>query len=109
MGVQQLEGRRTGRPKGSRTQAGKRAVLWTVRHLAEPDARPPSPLAERLLAQAQDRPDLLARLLIELERPVIQGDNCQPPASPARKMRMLSFDAAELIGWLTGQRRAGRR
>jgi hypothetical protein len=68
VGVEHLQDKRTGRPKGSRsTPAYVRALRWASRHLDKPDAVPPNELAGRLLALGREAPDRLLALLIQLD------------------------------------------
>jgi hypothetical protein len=68
MAVEDLEKRRTGRPRGSKSAPpGLRAARWAVRHLADLDAVPPTELAARLLALGREHADRLAICLDELE------------------------------------------
>jgi hypothetical protein len=56
MGLQHLEGKRTGRPRGSKTSPlVDRDVRWAYRNLGTPDAVPPSPLAGGLSTQQTSR------------------------------------------------------
>jgi hypothetical protein len=86
MGVDHLQGKRTGRPRGSSsTPAWVRDLHWAERHLGDPDAVPPSPLAGRLLALARDQPD---RFLACLALRDAQGQPSAPPrASAVRRAR----------------------
>src|SRR5260370_26750868 len=74
MGLELLVGRRTGRPPGSSSVSPwKRDVLWAYRHLGDPDAMPPSPMAERLLALGREEPDRLIACLV-----MVTGEDQQP-------------------------------
>jgi hypothetical protein len=54
----QLAGKRTGRPKGSKTHAKVRAdVEWAYRHRHDPRAVPPTPAAGFLWRLARSFPD----------------------------------------------------
>jgi hypothetical protein len=81
MGVDHLQGKRTGRPRGSKTTpAWVRDLRWAERHLGRPDAAPPSPLAARLLALGREQPDkFLACLALRDAR----GRRAAPPRGPA--------------------------
>lgn len=69
MSVAHLNGKRTGRTKGSKSRPyWRRAVEWVQRHLGDLDAVPPSPLAKLLLQQAQTRPDLFTLMLATIEQ-----------------------------------------
>jgi hypothetical protein len=67
--VAHLEGKRTGRPKGSKTTPPwVRDALWAYRNLDKPDLKPPSLLAGLLLAMGREHPDRLVLLLDALDR-----------------------------------------
>ena len=69
MGVEHLVGKRTGRPKGSKTTAPwRRDLLWAYRNLGQPDAVAPSVLAAGLAALGREHPERLAALLLRMER-----------------------------------------
>jgi hypothetical protein len=58
MGLQHLAGKRTGRPKGSRSKPRwLRDLAWAEKNLGNPDAQPPSELARRLRDLGRARPD----------------------------------------------------
>jgi hypothetical protein len=58
MGVEHLQGKRTGRPRGSKsTPHWVRALRWAERNLDNPAATPPSPLAAKLLGLGREQPD----------------------------------------------------
>ena len=87
MGVAHLADKRSGRPKGSKnTPAWARDVRWVYKHVGDADAQPPTIYARLLLAQARERPDLLAPLLALLEplaaKPAPEPET-SPPAAPA--------------------------
>jgi hypothetical protein len=68
MSVEHLEGKRTGRPRGSKSSPlWLRAARWALRNLDSPDAVPPSALARRLVALGRKRPDRLVLCLDTLE------------------------------------------
>ncbi len=81
-GVAHLLGKRTGRPRGSRTAPkGLLAARWAMKRLDSEGAVPPSPLAGALLRLGREHPDRLAALVDELEamaRP--EKSVNQPPA-----------------------------
>ena len=67
MGLQHLEGKRTGRPRGSKTSPPlDRDVRWAYRNLGTSDAVPPSPLAGALLTLGREYPDRFAACLAAL-------------------------------------------
>jgi hypothetical protein len=68
MAIEQLNGRRTGRPRGSRSPARwRRDLLWAYRNLRSEDAVPPTELAKRLLAMGREHPDRLFNCLVNME------------------------------------------
>jgi hypothetical protein len=91
MGVEHLQGRRTGRPRGSKTTPPwVRDARWVYRNLDSPDAVPPSPLAGLLLTLGREHPDRLAVCLARMssnhgaERPNAEPDKPHGKAiSPA--------------------------
>ena len=79
-----LQGRRSGRRKGSRsTPAWERALRWAGRHMGKPDAVPPSDLAGRLAALGRDHPDRLVSLLLQLDAERRRGAADAPAPEPA--------------------------
>ena len=67
MGLEHLEGKRTGRPRGSKsTPPWVKAVRWASKNLDNPHAVPPSALAGRLLALGREHPDRLVACLANL-------------------------------------------
>jgi hypothetical protein len=68
MGIEHLQGRRSGRPRGVKSAPPwVRAARWALENLDTPDAVPPSALAARLLALGREHPDRLAVCLASLE------------------------------------------
>ncbi len=68
MGVDHLQGKRTGRPRGAKTPPPwVRAARWAYEHLDVADAVPPSALAARLVALGRKHPDRLAVCLARLD------------------------------------------
>lgn len=66
MGVQHLDGRRTGRPRGTRsTPQWQRDMLWVARHLGT-DTVPPSPGARLWSSFATAHPDRFIACIIQL-------------------------------------------
>ncbi len=64
MGLQHLEGKRSGRPRGARTTPQwVRAVRWASKYLGDLDAVPPSDLAGRLVTMGREHPDKLIHCL----------------------------------------------
>ena len=66
MALQDLEGKRTGRPRGAKTTSPVRKdILWAYRNLDKPDAKPPSPGARMWADLARNEP---SRFLAHLAR-----------------------------------------
>jgi hypothetical protein len=129
MSVEHLHGKRTGRPRGSKsTSPWRRDALWAYRHLGRPDAQPPSELAKLLLALGREQPDRLFACLALLDDPghpaeqpnreaggsaeadpTTGGRSPDPQSSgndlggkPPQKVRKLFVDARHLLARLTG-------
>lgn len=67
MGVVHLQGKRTGRPHGSKNAPDwVRALRWVKRNLERPDARPPNGLAGYYLALAREQPRTFTECLAAL-------------------------------------------
>jgi hypothetical protein len=57
MALKDLEGKRTGRPRGAKsTSRVRRDILWAYNHLDKPDAKPPSPGAKMWAKLARKEP-----------------------------------------------------
>src|SRR5262245_30702713 len=68
MALKDLEGRRTGRPRGAKTTPRwVRDARWVNDNLDNVNAKAPTPLAARLLALGRKRPDKFASCLATLE------------------------------------------
>jgi hypothetical protein len=68
MALKDLDGKRTGRPKGSRTTSRvRRDILWAYRHLGKPDAKPPSAGARLWAALAREHPARFLACVARLE------------------------------------------
>jgi hypothetical protein len=107
MSVAHLEGRRTGRPRGSRsTPPWKRDALWAYRHHDDRDAVPPSEFARRLREQAWERPDLLLAALALLDgqpsREEVGGAEIRTADEPTDGVMRLSVSMAGLVAWAQG-------
>jgi hypothetical protein len=64
MANSQGSGRRRGRPPGSKSAwPWVRAANWALKHFADLDAKPPSPLAARLAVLGREAPDRLVLLV----------------------------------------------
>lgn len=118
MGVEHLEGKRTGRPKGKKSiPPWLRAARWAWANLGKPDAVAPNEQAARLWALGREHPDRLTLMLAELEV-LAQEDRRQqgavatpqtgptpeaaaPPARRAPSVRMPNTAMVSLkpVGW----------
>src|SRR5260221_14723874 len=68
MGLKDVEGKRTGRPRGSKSRPPWiRAARWAIKNLDNPDAVPPTPLARRLVALGREQPESLVICLATLD------------------------------------------
>jgi hypothetical protein len=68
MALKDLDGRRTGRPKGSKTTSRvRRDILWAYRNLDKPDAKPPSAGAQLWAALAREQPARFLACVAKLE------------------------------------------
>jgi hypothetical protein len=65
MGVEHLQGKRTGRPRGSKNlPRWVRYVAWAEKNVGRTDATPPSPFAAFLRAMAREEPDKFVSYLV---------------------------------------------
>src|SRR5262245_21007884 len=68
MGLQHLEGKRTGRPTGSKTTSSvRRDMMWAYQHLDDADAKPPSAGARMWADLARSQPSSFLSCLVSLE------------------------------------------
>jgi hypothetical protein len=91
MGVQHLEGKRSGRPRGSKSRPWLRALRWACRNLHRPNAVPPTPLAEHYLALGRERPDQFLACLATLDK--------KPPPQPETGFRAPCTDRLMVLFW----------
>jgi hypothetical protein len=119
MGVAHLMGKRTGRPKGSRTMPPwRRDALWAYRQLCREGAanggvnggdgcKPPTPFAASLLALGREHPDRLAAVLIQMDgpAPVVQLVQEKPRAGPCR-VKTLTLMPYQWKEWVLGSHSA---
>jgi hypothetical protein len=81
--VAHLEGKRSGRPPGSKsTPRWIKDATWVERHLGDPDAKPSTALAAALLKLAREQPDKFVAVLALREAPP-QTEAPAPPAGGA--------------------------
>src|SRR5262249_9739218 len=80
MGVTHLVGKRTGRPRGSKSRSPwRRDALWVYRNLDNLEAKPPSAFAKLLLAQAREHPDRFFACLTLLDAPAKAEEHTGSP------------------------------
>jgi hypothetical protein len=85
MGLQDLQGRRTGRPRGAKSRSRwRRDAEWVYRNLGNPDVEPPSEFARLLLALGRQHPDRLLACLAALDAQVPKTEQPQQSAEGAR-------------------------
>jgi hypothetical protein len=79
MSIDHLAGKRTGRPRGSKsTLSLKRDLLWVARHLGKEGAQPPTDGAKFWLMVARERPDKFILAITAMEA-ASQLAVCGPP------------------------------
>src|SRR5262245_13862092 len=114
MGVEHLQGRRKGRPPGSKTTPRwRRDVEWVYKHLGDAEAKPPSELARRLLALAREHPDRLLRCLLQVDaaahKPAATrgaegapagGSGGLPGGGQERRLKKVTIPEARLFSFL---------
>jgi hypothetical protein len=122
MGLEHLDGKRTGRPRGARSAPWLRDLRWAYRNLGG-DAEPPSDLAKRLLALGREHPDRLVTCLVQLEAVAAQqpearraaertdrkvGEEVDGPGArvegPRGRVKKLRVTEAQLMAYLSGRR-----
>jgi hypothetical protein len=82
MGVEHLQGKRTGRRPGSKSAPPwVRDVRWAYRNLGKPDAVPPSDGARFWLTVAREQPDKFFACLVLLGTPEDKAD-CRKSGGP---------------------------
>jgi hypothetical protein len=124
MGVEHLQGKRTGRRPGSKSAAPwVRDVRWAYRNLGKPDAEPPSALAGLLVALGRQHPDRLLACLATLDDTGQRGDQAGGHGEPTDKepreglraprvgsegspgrVKTLRLAEAQLVAYLTGRK-----
>src|SRR5436305_1269771 len=68
MGLKDLEGKRTGRPRGAKTTSRvRRDILWAYRNLDNPDAKPPSPGARMWTELARTQPGHFLACVVKVD------------------------------------------
>ena len=84
MGLEHLQGKRTGRPRGSKsTPRWIRDARWAIENLDSLDAVPPTALARRLHALGHKHPDRLVVCLARLDAVRRQADQGNREGSAA--------------------------
>lgn len=116
MGIEHLEGKRTGRPRGSKSSPWLRDARWAYRNLDNQDAKPPSALSGRLLQLGRKHPDRFAACLARLEAQAIRlekeshwaqdsskigtnGDILEPQSLP-RRVKKITIPERKLFSYL---------
>jgi hypothetical protein len=81
MGLEHLQGKRTGRKKGGKNRPlWQRDLEWASKHLGKPDAEPPTNGARFWRGVAETQPDRFAAALAEMDK----ADHRKPePTVPA--------------------------
>jgi hypothetical protein len=117
MNTAHLDGKRTGRPRGTKsTPAWARDAKWAFRHFNDPDAVPPSEFARCLRDQARQRPDLLLAVLAQLELVPNKKEASAPQQSadeapsvgeqgqrePRAEVKTFDVPVADLVTWAMG-------
>jgi hypothetical protein len=122
--VAHLQGKRTGRRKGSRSRPHwLRAIRWAESQIERPGGKPPSKLASLLFALGQEHPDRLAMCIAKADEyeqamqqtarreraikaaaaePATEAHGKPAPASPlrSRNVRTLNLNPGEVRAWL---------
>jgi hypothetical protein len=111
MGIEHLNGKRTGRRPGTKSRPPwERGLLWAYKNLDRPEANPPSALAGRLLTLGREHPDRLFACLALLDArrsqagrgaPLTPGRAVRAAEQPER-LRKLFVGARHLVDCLTG-------
>jgi hypothetical protein len=97
MGIAQLQGKRTGRPRGSKsTSPALRGLLWASRHVGK-NVEPPTEAARYWLRLAQERPEAfvvaLAALEVAKQRPRADQDAASS-ATSLMNTRWVGFEGS---------------
>jgi hypothetical protein len=102
MAFQDLEGKRTGRPRGAKTSSRVwRDLMWVYRHL-NTDAKPPSPGARLWLELARNNPGEFLRCVLEADRKASR--QTRETLRAARRVRKLFVPWNHLVHYLVGGR-----
>jgi hypothetical protein len=105
MSVDHLQGRRTGRPRGSKSKSpALKGLIWAARHLGK-NAEAPTDAARYWQNLAKDQPNKFVAALAELDaatrRPPAEQKNGESAASPH-----LSPDELQVVGtWAGSEKR----
>jgi hypothetical protein len=108
MGIEHLNGKRTGRRPGTKSRPSwEREIHWAYKNLDREDAKPPSALAGRLLTLGREHPDRFAALLLrlgELGRPENGAPRAAPGGRPAGKLQAVFVPEKSLLPFVKGHR-----
>src|SRR5437879_3382853 len=105
MSVDHLKGRRSGRPKGSKsTPSWVRATAWAMRNVAKPDAVPPSEQAAYYVKLAREDPVRFGEWLIARDTWLTARDARRHAAARDAEKRFVAVPpTAKHDLYLTGQ------
>jgi hypothetical protein len=107
MAIKDLEGKRIGRRRGSRSRPPwERDLRWAYKNLGKPDAEPPSDLARSLRELGREHPDKFYSLLqapaANEPNGIRSGNNGAASDSKLpQRVRRISIDARHLMSRLT--------
>ncbi len=99
MGLEHLEGKRTGRPRGARTKSRlRRDIQWVYRNLNKPDAQPPSAGAKLWQKLAREQPAMFLECVVRVDtgpaqeaESKVEGESSRLAVEPAGRLTRQSF------------------
>jgi hypothetical protein len=113
MTLKDLNGKRTGRPPGSKTTSRvKRDIMWVYRNLEKSDAAPPSPGARMWAEQARKDPGHFLSCVVRVETGVENKEEGERPGREATRsltgkgtirIRKLFVPEGRLVACLEGE------
>jgi hypothetical protein len=97
VGIRHLEGKRSGRPRGSKSWPLTRVMNWVRKHVGKRDAKAPTPMAAELLDLARyDMVKFLA-CIAALERQDAATPALSPaPPRPPRRIKRVSLNKTQV-------------
>jgi len=106
MAVKDLDGKRSGRPRGVKTSSRvKRDILWAYRNLGNPDAKPPSPGAKMWAEHARQEPGHFLGCVVRMETAGEQETNNEvDDAGPGREPAANGDPILQVVGETEPQR-----